>query len=223
MASGTLCKMSAFSFLDPQLETSFITDFIPEIECLIERKSKDLELKYKKIFEGKLSDDEKSWYGDMAGDEGFMLRQLEKTLLTGLAITASAILERHISLFVRNLSNKFDSISYSPTKTYQISELQTMLKLTNHPNRNKIDATLWQNLTNYKKIRNYLIHHEGNIFDDDPMIISFVSKSSDLFEYNSDLTSFSIKKQYTLNLLEDINKLFQNLLYLDKNTTYMGL
>ena len=95
--------MTYTSWLDPNMfDFLHIEELLQELEKFIEGKEKKVDKDWKKwLNEGGKQEDEKKHplepsIEDMFVDERFMVSELEKNLMNGLAITVNTIFELHV-------------------------------------------------------------------------------------------------------------------------------
>lgn len=211
--------MTYTSWLDPNMfDFLHIEELLQELEKFIEGKEKKVDKDWKKwLNEGGKQEDEKKHplepsIEDMFVDERFMVSELEKNLMNGLAITVNTIFELHVRLFVREMSKKEVSIQYSDRHTYKMDEFVKIMKKARHPNFKNMDKGLLKRLRIYTDIRNCLVHNQGHVSVNN-IIKPFVLKNKDLFAKHGHLWIISVNGLYIRKVINDLRAFFKKVAY----------
>ncbi len=207
------------SWLDPNMfELFYMEKFLQDLERFIEGKEKKVDKDWDKwLSEGGKQEDQKKdpiepSMEDMFIDERFIVSELEKNLMNGLAITINTIFEFHVRLFVREMSKKEASIKYNDKHTYKMNEFVKFMKKTGHPNFKSMDKGLLKRLRIYTDIRNCLVHNQGNV-SVNSIIKSFVLKNKDLFKKHHQLWIIGVNGLYIRKVISDLNVFFKKVAY----------
>ena len=210
--------MSFASYLDPSfIDFEIIERTLKDIENLIPSRRVEVERDFKKWeLENKVEKKvNEEWYQAMEDsfvDEMFFVSELERNLLNGLAVTLNTIFERHVSLFVREISKNVTSVTHNERCTYNMKVFKDILHKGNHPNFEKINTEMWKRLSMYTKIRNRIGHHEGYITEKGG-IMDFVNSNMKLFVLDVNLQKITVKGEYIRKVLGDYKYFFRLLAY----------
>lgn len=211
--------MGYFSFLDPELRLEIIAETIDLTSSFFDRRIQELTSDYQ-MWEKEnthMRSEQNEWYEsliDSYQDRIYVLNEIKKVFLNGLAISVNTIFERNIQSMVRAMSEKFENISYKERHTYRKKEVKNFLKQIDHPNYCLIEDALWSRLWLYSKFRNCIVHHEGYFDKKDKEVKYFMRDYPDLLKVeNEQLSIFAVTERYLDFVVNDIKSFFHLALY----------
>lgn len=215
--------MPYFSYFDPFFDFETLEKMLEEIELLIAGKNEALEHRWnlwtkKKESEEIIDMQEAEHVETYLENEQYTVSELETNFLNGVAITLNSVFERQIGLIARKINEKTPHLAYNPKREHKVGKFRTwfkhFLKESAHPNLDKIEQQLFDDLQMYVKIRNILAHNGGFVEDDKRDIWHFVETHSGYFTIlNEQLRQISVKPEYLKKVMKDQKRFFKLVCY----------